>query len=62
MAKSKETQTERLQNSAPKRVTIEPLEQFKKRIDREAGLDPKRGKKYTSPGGFIKIPTPRRSK
>lgn len=29
----------------------------KARIDREAGLDKKRGNSYTSPGGMIKIPT-----
>jgi hypothetical protein len=36
----------------------ETMDQVEKRIKKEAGIDPKRGESYTSPGGFIKIPTP----
>ena len=34
------------------------VEKERKRIRKVAGLDPKPTGSYTSPGGFIKIPTP----
>ena len=33
------------------------MKEEEKRIKRRAGIVPGRGEKYTSPGGFIKIPT-----
>jgi len=30
----------------------------RQKIDRDAGLSPKRGERYTSPGGFVKVPAP----